>query len=316
MPENKSEGQYTMNKEQKSHYIGIIYLLITIILFSTFEVTSKFLAPYMNPIQITFSRFLIGGMVLLPFALLRLNKKQIKLSLKDFFHCGLLGLINIVISMGLIQLGLVYTNASVCAVLFSVNPLFVVLFAKFLLGEKITINKIVGLILGVLGVIILFIDSIYQKTSTLLGLILILSSAMFFALYTVMGKKVINNRIDSLITTTFSFLIGSMLLMPVQILLRISFFPNVSNIVPQLLYMSIVVTGIAYVLYFKGLSRLEAGAGSMLYFAKPAIASILAILLLNEHPGVNLFIGIVIIAMGIFLSQFNTDQLYNFHKGK
>lgn len=294
-----------MDQDQRTHLVGIICLTITILLFSTFEVTSKFLSPYMNPLQITFSRFLIGGLVLLPLTVVRIKRRHLKLPLTVFIHCGLLGFINIVVSMGLIQLGLVYTNASVGAVLFSINPLFVVLYARFLLGERITLNKILGLICGVLGAVILSIDSINKKTSTSLGVILILCSAMSFAFYTVLGKKIINDSIDSLIVTTFSFLIGSVTLIPIQIILKSPLIPNVEHIVPHLLYMSIFVTGIAYVLYFEGLSRLEAGAGSMLYFAKPAIASVLAVLILKERLSFNLFLGIIIIAIGILISQLN-----------
>ena len=283
--------------------IGLIYLIITICLFSTFEVTSKFLSPYMLPTQITFSRFLIGGLILLPFALIRINRNHIKLSILDFIKFGILGIVNIIISMGLIQLGLVYTNASVCAVLFSINPLFVMIFARIVLKEKVTTVKISGLVLGIAGIVILFIDSISQKTSTMLGLLLILASSICFAFYTVLGKKIITKKVDSLIVTTFSFLIGSVFLIPMQIGMKIAVIPDVSMVIPQLLYMSIIVTGIAYVTYFEGLSRLEAGAGSMLYFAKPALASLLAVFILHEHISIKLVIGIIIIAVGIFIAQ-------------
>jgi drug/metabolite transporter (DMT)-like permease len=289
--------------KRSTQSIGILYLVLTILLFSTFEVTSKFLSPHMGPTQITFYRFFIGGFVLLPFALIQIKKKKVKLTFLDFIKFSALGIVNIVISMGLIQLGLVYTNASVCAVLFSINPLFVMFFARIMLDEKITITKVIGLLLGVIGIVTLFMDSISKKTSTVLGLVLILVSSICFAFYTVLGKKIITNKIDSLIVTTFSFLIGSGVLIPIQVGMNIPLLPDVSKVIPQLLYMSIIVTGLAYVTYFEGLSRLEAGAGSMLYFAKPALASILATCILHEKISINLVFGIVIIAFGIFIAQ-------------
>jgi drug/metabolite transporter (DMT)-like permease len=297
-----------MASSDKSRSLGIIFLSLTILLFSTFEVTSKFLSPHMSPLQITFSRFLIGGIVLLPFALIRLKRRRITLTGKDILACGILGFVNICVSMGFIQAGLVYADASTSAVLFSVNPLFVVLFAKPLLGEKITAGKTAGIILGITGVVVLFAGTGARKTSSAFGLSLILSSAVTFALYTVLGKKIINSRIDSLTVTTVSFLTGSALLAPALPALGVPFIPDARTVLPELLYMSVAVTGLAYVLYFEGLSRLEAGAGSMLYFAKPAFASILALTLLNEHPGMNLLFGIVIIAGGIFVSQLQFNK--------
>ena len=290
-----------MIKSKKN--IGLLYLALTIALFSTFEVASKMMSPCLKPTQITFYRFMIGGLVLLPFALVRIAKKKIILTYMDFIKFTILGVVNIVISMGLIQLGLVYANASVCAVLFSINPLFVMLFARFLLNEKITVPKLAGLAFGVAGIVILFLDSMARKTSTLTGLILILASAICFAFYTVLGKKLITEKVDSLIVTTFSFLIGSVFMIPIQMVIAVPLFPDVSSVIPQLLYMSIMVTGLAYVTYFEGLSRLEAGAGSMLYFAKPALASLLAIIVLHETVGIKLVFVIVFVAVGIFIAQ-------------
>lgn len=292
-------------KTDRSRLIGWLYLAVTVLIFSTFEITSKFLSPVMQPMQITSTRFLIGGLFLLPFTLFKMNKNHIRFSLSDWLVIGMLGLVNIVVSMGLLQLGLVYANASISAVLFSANPLFVVIFSRFVLGEKITLNKIAGLALGLLGIFILFTDSLQNKTATGFGLLLIAASALFFALYSVLGKKLMNQRkIGSLEITTFSFIIGSALMVPLQLFLNVPLIPAIkgSSVLP-VLYMSIVVTGIAYVLYFEGLSRLEAGAGSMLYFAKPALASVLAVLILKESISVNLVLGIVVIAAGIFISQ-------------
>ena len=289
--------------KQTEKKIGLLYLALTIVLFSTFEVASKQLSPFMAPTQITFFRFMIGGLILLPFALIRIARKKIKLTRIDFAKFTALGFVNIVISMGLIQLGLVYANASVCAVLFSINPLFVMVFARIILKEKITLPKLAGLALGVAGIVVLFLDSMARKTATLSGLVLILAAAISFAFYTVLGKKLITQKVDSLIVTTFSFLVGSVFMMPMQMAMGVPLLPDVSSVIPQLLYMSIVVTGIAYVTYFEGLSRLEAGAGSMLYFAKPALASLLAIIVLHETVGIKLVFVIALVAAGIFVAQ-------------
>lgn len=283
--------------------IGLIYLVITICLFSTFEVTSKGLSAHMGPTQITFTRFLIGGIVLLPFAIARMARKRIRLTGIDFAKAGALGIVNIVISMGLIQWGLVYANASVSAALFSVNPLFVMLFARPLLGERITAPKAAGLLLGIAGIAILFADGVSEKTSTPFGLVLILASSVCFALYTVLGKKLITRDVDSLIVTTFSFLIGSACMVPIQLAMNVPLIPDVMPVMPQLLYMSVAITGIAYVTYFEGLSRLDAGAGSTLYFAKPAMASLLAVALLGERVSAQMVIGILVVAAGIFAAQ-------------
>jgi drug/metabolite transporter (DMT)-like permease len=231
-------------------------------------------------------------------------KEKIKLTFHDYINMSFLGLVNIVVSMGLIQYGLLYANASVCAILFSINPLFVVIFARLIEKEKITANKLIGLFLGIAGVILLFYDSLHNKTSNIVGLLLILSSAICFSFYTVMGKRITNHmQIGSLIVTSISFIIGSILLIPIRIINGDSLIPDTSGILLYVLYMSIVVTGIAYVFYFNGLSIIGAGLGSMMYFAKPALASLLSVIILGEIFTINMIVGIIIIGIGIFSSQ-------------
>jgi len=287
---------------------GLIYLIITIFLFSTFEVTTKFVSPYMRPVQITFIRFFIGGLVLLPPALFRIRKNRIRLKAGDLARFALLGVVNIVLSMGCIQLGLVTTNASVGAILFSTNPLFVMIFSRFMLKEKITPPKVAGLLLGFLGMSLLLTDSLSRKTSTPLGLVLILASAVFFGFYTVLGKKIITRRVDSLIINAFSFLAGSLVLVPVQLVMKIRLIPQAAPVLPHMLYLSVIVTGLAYVFYFEGLSRLEASAGSMVFFAKPALASLLAVLILHEQVGPKMILGILVTAGGILAAQLNPEK--------
>lgn len=283
---------------------GWLALGATILLFSTFEVCSKLLSPVMQPLQISFWRFLIGALVLLPPALWQLRKQGLKIRLPHLAAAAFLGLLNVVISMGLIQWGLVYADASLSAVLFSSNPIFVALFALPFLGEKLTLQKSLGLLLGLAGVLILFADRLGASltSGSLLGPILVALSAVFFALYTVLGKKIIAwSGLGSLSMTTFSFLAGSLMLLPMMGALEVPLFLDVSSVIPQLLWMSLFVTGAAYVLYFEGLSRLEAGAGSLLYFAKPPLASILAAVLLHETLKFNLILSIAVIGAGLFL---------------
>lgn len=286
-----------------SEAVGVLCLAATILLFSSFEVTSKLLSPPLAPLQITLSRFAIGGLALLPFALGRMARRGWRLTGRAAAGAALLGFVNIVVSMGLVQLGISYSSASASAALFSANPLLVVFFARPLLGERITAAKIGGAVLGLSGAAIILGGGFSAGTRDGLGLLLVAGAAAAFALYTVLGKRIIAaSGLDSLAVTAFSFVAGSAMLVPIMLAAGVPLVPDAAPVLPQLLYMSLAVTGLAYVLYFEGLSRLEAGAGSMLYFAKPALAAIIAALVLGEKPGWPLFLGMLVIASGILLS--------------
>lgn len=99
-----------------------IYVALATILFSTMEIALKYIAGEFNPIQLTFARFFVGGLVLLPFAWSQLKKHGDKLTKKVVAHFALLGFLGVFISMTFYQLAVFNTKASVVAVLFSRTP--------------------------------------------------------------------------------------------------------------------------------------------------------------------------------------------------
>ena len=118
------------------------------------EVALKLISGQFNPIQLNFSRFLVGGLVLIPFAVRELKKRGRKLDGKALGSFALLGLMGIAVSMSLYQLSVTRIQASVVGVLFSSNPVFVTLFAFLLLHETISKNQIAGLVLDVAGIVL------------------------------------------------------------------------------------------------------------------------------------------------------------------
>jgi len=138
---------------------GYFYLFLTVLFFSTYEVVGRTLTNLVNPYQLNFVRFFIGGLILLPIALKNIKSKNIRMTWQDFLLLVLIGLTNVVFSMSFLQLGINMTSASLSAVIFSSNPLFVMIVASFVLGEKLNSTKIYGLILGIIGLVIVFINS-------------------------------------------------------------------------------------------------------------------------------------------------------------
>ena len=166
---------------------GYLYIAVTTLLFSSMEVALKLISGQFNPIQLNFSRFLVGGLVLIPFAVRELKKRGRKLDGKALGSFALLGLMGIAVSMSLYQLSVTRIQASVVGVLFSSNPVFVTLFAFLLLHETISKNQVAGLVLDVAG-IVLIIQPWNLKLDTL-GVVYVLLATLLFALYGVCGKR-------------------------------------------------------------------------------------------------------------------------------
>lgn len=287
-------------------------------MFSLMEIALKFVSGDFNPVQMTFSRFLIGGLVLLPLSIMHIKKENIHLDARLIKKLILLGFVGIFLSMILYQLAIANANASVLAVLFSSNPAFVMVFAYLLLGEPIYKNNILSVIMDVAG--IMFIINPFNTKLSVVGIVLILVSTLLFALYGVLGKRECE-KVGGLTVTCFSFIFGAIELMafalithitPVadfftaqnlQIFANIPFFSGYSaqNIL-IVLFVYIGVTGIGYASYFKAMEVTSANEASLVFFFKPALAPLLALVILHEIIPVNMIIGIIFILAGSMCS--------------
>lgn len=294
---------------------GYMYIALTTLIFSTMEIALKLVSDDFNPIQLTFTRFFIGGLFLLPFAIVSLHKKQKYLSKKDLLYFAFLGLLGIVISMCLYQLAILTTKASVVAVLFSCNPVFVTILAFLLLKENIHKSNVLALILEIIGSLII-IDPFNTKLN-IFGVVLTMASTLIFALYGVYGKRKCL-KFGGIVVTCFGFIFGSLEMLILIGLSHISYISNIfanNNVLsifssiplftgysmqtlPVIIYICIINTGLGFAFYFKAMEETSAQTTSLVFFFKPILAPILALILLHEVIPFNMIIGIVFILLG------------------
>lgn len=293
---------------------GYLCIALSTFFFSTMEISLKLVAGNFNSIQMTVSRFLVGSLVLLPFALRVLKAKKINLEKKDLLQFAWLGFICIVVSMILFQLAVMNTNASVVASIFSCNPIFVLFFAHLLLKAPIYKHNVIALIMQVVGILFI-INPLHTKLS-ILGITLTILSAITFAFYGVCGKKS-TSKFGGIVVTSFSFIFGSLELLVLTFISHINSvanflishnldtFANVplltgytASSIPVFLYIAIGVTGMGYCFYFLAMEYTDANTTSLIFFFKPIIAPVLAFIVLKEFIPFNMIIGIGFILFG------------------
>lgn len=287
-----------------------IYVLLTGMLFGSMEVALKIGGATFNPIQLTFIRFLIGGLFLLPFAISDLIKKQIKLNKSDLGYLFILGLICICFSMVLFQIGLMGINASLAALIFSINPVFTMVFAHFIVHEKFTKKKAIALTISIIGLIIVVNpQKLIAGDNNIWFLLMTLVAAIAFGVYTAYGKKRIA-KIGGVTQNSFSFLMGSAVLLVMLIVSGQPVFQGVSlETAPLLFYLGVCVTGIGYFFYLKTVEIAGPSTASVAFFIKPMIAPIFAFVILGETITANIGIGLIFILFGSFINLTDGDKL-------
>lgn len=293
---------------------GYFYIVLCAVIFSTMEVMLKTVHGVFAPMQITCLRFLVGGVLLIPFAARSIRKKNAVLTRKDlgFFACA--GFLCVVIAMSLYQMSVTYTRASIVAVIFSCNPIFVTVLAHFLLHEDIHKNHIIALVLELTAALII-IDPIHASLDPTGALLAILSAAMF-SFYSVFGKKR-TPRFGGIAVTCLSFLFGASELtllllfgrttagaslygaMGLKIFIDVPLFENIPlSALPALLYICCINSAAGFVCHMMAMEKTSAQEASLIFFLKPILAPIFALIFLKEEIPLNMIVGIVCFLTG------------------
>ena len=293
---------------------GYIFIVLCAVIFSTMEVMLKTVHGVFAPMQITCLRFLVGGVLLIPFAVRSIRKKNAVLTRKDlgFFACA--GFLCVVIAMSLYQMSVTYTRASIVAVIFSCNPIFVTVLAHFLLHEEIHKNHVIALILELTAALII-IDPIHASLDPTGALLAILSAAMF-SFYSVFGKKR-TPRFGGIAVTCLSFLFGATELVALllfgrtaagaslygalglKIFIDVPLFENIPlSALPALLYICCINSAAGFVCHMMAMEKTSAQEASLIFFLKPIIAPIFALIFLKEEIPLNMIVGIVCFLAG------------------
>ena len=293
---------------------GYIFIVLCAVIFSIMEVMLKTVHGVFAPMQITCLRFLVGGVLLIPFAVRSIRKKNAVLTRKDlgFFACA--GFLCVVIAMSLYQMSVTYTRASIVAVIFSCNPIFVTMLAHLLLHEEIHKNHIIALILELTAALII-IDPIHASLDPTGALLAILSAAMF-SFYSVFGKKR-TPRFGGIAVTCLSFLFGATELvalllfgrtaagaslygaMGLKIFIDVPLFENIPlSALPALLYICCINSAAGFVCHMMAMEKTSAQEASLIFFLKPIFAPIFALIFLKEEIPLNMIVGIVCFLAG------------------
>lgn len=278
-----------------------IFVILTAFLFGTMEVACKLAGNDLDPFQLTFIRFAIGGLILLPFALAELKKNHIRLNLKDIGTLAMVGILGIPLSMVFFQLGVINSNAATASVLISINPLFTMVFAHFFTDEKLNLHKFMVLGVGFLGLVFMIKPWNIQEGNTVIGIIYMLLAAIFFGAYTVSGKVSVQ-KMGIMAQTSISFILGSLILLLVMLAAGKPVIAGVADNLLLVMYISIFVTGLGYFCYFMAIKMSDASTGSLSFFLKPAIAPVMAVIFLRETILWNTYLGIALILAASYMN--------------
>jgi drug/metabolite transporter (DMT)-like permease len=275
-----------------------LYIVVFCLLWSFAFVAGKIGVTYCPPLILLAARFSLAGVLILGIAALR---GEGWLSWRDTLVFALLGVANNALYLGLGYTGLKTVSAGLGGLIVSANPVFTAVFAALLLNEQLTWRKVAGLMLGILGVGFIVwhrmsvgTDSLHGILFTLASLASIVAGTILFKLLAPKGSLWIGNGVQNLA--------AGIVLIPFAASLS-----SLGDIVPNLkllgafAFLTLGGSVLAYVIWFHLLRVCGATAASAYHFLMPPLGMLFAFLVLGEHVEFRDLLGIVPVALGIYL---------------
>jgi len=279
-------------------------LMVTVIWSSSFVVV-KFGLETLGPLTIAGLRYLLGGMALAPFLLLkRGNRKPIPKNLWP--RLALIGISSYTIGNGALFWGLKYIPATTGSFLMGLIPLFVMIGGAIFLKEIPTNWQGIGVFISLTGSAIFFSGGL--KAGEPLGISILVLGLVGFMAFSLLGRGIARERLlDTLVLTTVPLIIGGLITICIALIVEgIPQFTTSSLWV--IAWLAFVNTSLGYLLYNQALRELTALEMNMVMNLTPLFTAFISWILLAERLDLMQGIGLIVMIAGVVLVQRNSQK--------
>lgn len=250
---------------------------------------------------------LVGGRLLLAavilWTLLLVLGHSIPRGWKLWRAYAFMGFFSGALPYSLIAWGETTIPSGLAALLQATMPLFTVILAHFLArDERLSAVKVLGVIVGLVGVGVLMLPDLRQGASAnVLGQLAIVGSSVSYAAATVFARNELSKE-PALVSTTGQITMGAVFMLPLSLLLDRPF--DLSPSLPVLAsWLGLVILGtvVAYVIYYALIERASATFVSTVTYIIPVNGLILGALVLAEPMNLNVWLSLGLILVGVLM---------------
>ena len=236
-----------------------------------------------------------AGLALSAALLRRLPKLRVR-----WRQFALLGLVNVAIPFSLISAAEINLTASLAAILNSTTVMFTAIVAAVWMGDALTVRKVFGVVLGIIGVTVLVgWDPITVDWAVILSVGAMLVASLGYALGSVYAKRTFVGS-SPLAIATGQLTAASLLMMPLAAVSVPDERPS-TIVVLSVLGLALPSTALAYMLYFRLISNVGPTSTSTVTLLVPLFGLVFGVLLLDEPVGLGTLAGLILILSSVTL---------------
>jgi drug/metabolite transporter (DMT)-like permease len=280
-----------------------------------------------GPIMLAFIPLILSTIIFLPVLWMENKKRNIGMRWRwrDIKYFLVSGIIGIFILQYAYTLGSLKTLAANAGIITLTIPVLVAIFASFMLSEKLNIVRIVSFILAIGGVLLTSGSDIsgadFIHGQYLGGNLIFLFACLCCAFYNTYCKVLVEKKYTELEILVYSSIIGSIASIPLLIWVEpfhITEFLNSGKVTLfGILELSIFVYGVASLLFFYVLERMDVTQAILGNYLLPFFIALLGVFLLNESITMLMIVGGTIIFMStLMVTVYENDLLAWFKKLK
>jgi drug/metabolite transporter (DMT)-like permease len=287
---------------------GAALAVVLCLLFGSNALPIKIALFWMPPIALAAVRFTVSALVIYIYS----SIVGIELSVEKggWRHVCILGLI-FGCQFSLLHVGLDNTTVSHGAILMNTQPFFVAILAHFfLIDDRLTLRKIIGIILAFIGVVFLFSKSKAGGSETLMGNAIMIVTAFLWASQTVYIKRHLDHW-EPIIVVLAPMVIGVYILVIAHLAIEqgtsVVINPTIAVVI---FYSAVIVAGFGYLAWTNLLLKFQASTLSTFVFLMPVSGVILGVLFMNDELTIRLIVGLVCIAVGILVVNIKSKEAF------
>jgi drug/metabolite transporter (DMT)-like permease len=254
--------------------------------------------PHFGPVPLIELRVAIGGLVLLPLLAMRGGLPDLRAALRPIF---IVGIVNSALPFTLFAYATISLTAGFVSILNAAAPLFGAIVAWFWLKDRLSPLRIVGLLIGFAGVVVLVWDKAsFKAGGSGLAILAALLATLLYGIIVNYTKKRLAG-VNSLAIATGSQLCAAVALFPLAIWWWPAELPHL-RIWLSVIALGVGCTGIAFILYFRLIANVGPAKAIAVTFLIPVFGVLWGALFLDEETTINMLAGCATILLGTALA--------------
>lgn len=288
---------------------GHIAAFVTILIWGTTFISTKVLLKALTPLEILFTRFLIGYFALWCACPRRLVLKD----RRQEWYFAAAGLCGVTLYYLFENIALTYTLASNVGVIISIAPFFTVIFAGLFLREgRPNARFLLGFGIAIAGISIISFSGGASLRINPLGDVLAVVAAVIWAAYSTITKKIAGFGINTVQATRHTFFYGLAFMVPVLFLMDFQITVaelSSPSMVLNLLFLGLGASALCFVTWNVAVKALGSVRTSVYIYMVPVITAVTSALILHEEMTMATVCGIALALIGLFLSENRKQEM-------